>query len=86
MVSVIGRSDVEFVFFMVSAGSFVVVSMNHAGYLVLLVSLFFACWEPKEGPVLISYSGGVRFMFQGFVINGALIPHSSAFMFVLLRR
>ncbi len=75
-----------FVFFMVCAGSFVVVFMNHTGNNVIILNLFFACWEPKEGPVLISYSGGVRFMFQGFVNNGALIPHSSAFMFVLLRR
>ena len=77
MVSVIGWNGVEIVFFMVCARSFVVVSMNHTGNLVIFVSLFFACWEPKEVPVLISYSGGVRFRFQGFVISGALIPHSA---------
>ena len=69
-----------------SVRDFGVIFINFAGYMVIRAGLFVASWKPIEGSIFVSYANIVRFSFQGFVISGALFPHSSAFMFIRLRR
>ena len=92
LVILIGQDSVELMSFMNGVGERAsarivgVIFINCSGYMVIRAGLFFASWEPIEGSIFVSYANIVRFSFQGFVINGALIPHDSAFMFMGLRR
>ena len=92
LVIIIGQDSVELMSFMNGVGErasvrmFCVIFINFAGHMVIRAGLFFASREPTEGFIFVSYANIVRFPFQGFVIDGALFPHNSAFVFVRLRR